>query len=193
MDAIQSSDTFTPAEVCQLNYCRLYSKAITLSDPTSIDGQGQDHSKLSDNHLLLSSHTHGTSIYQERPWASVWRWWRKLNAIWSNPDGTLIQPLGDWVLPFHRMHQCHPAYWFSGMLWIHIQGKYKQCTLASDRVFRETPISCDWATLPKHAVPMLALQAEPGYWLITQQSHILEVNAPPMTGTFTEYIASLPN
>jgi hypothetical protein len=193
MDAIQSSDIFTPAEVRRLNYCRLYLKAITLSDLTSIDGRALDHSKLSGNHSLLSSHTHGSTIYQERPSESVWSLWKKANAIWSNPDGTLIQRLGDWVLPIHSMHQRHPAYWSSSLLWVHIQGKYKQCTLASDRVFRETFISCDWATLPKEAVPMLALQAEPGFWRITQHSHILEVNAPPTAGTFTEYIASLPN
>ena len=184
MNVIQSSDTFTPAEVCRLNYWRLYLKAITLSDLTSINGRALDHSKFLGNPSLLSHNTHGTSIYQLR---------RKANAIWSNPDSTIIQPLGNWVLPLHSMHQRHPAFWFSGLLWVDIRFKYIQCNPVSDLVFWKTPISCDWTNLPKQAVPMLLSQAEPGFWRITQQSHILEVDTPPTAGTFIEYIASLPS
>jgi len=73
MDAIHESGKFTPAEICKLNYCRLYLKATTVSDLTSIDGRSLDNSKLSGNHSLLSSFTHGTVIHQESPSVITWR------------------------------------------------------------------------------------------------------------------------
>ncbi|KAI2509155.1 hypothetical protein MHU86_5274 [Fragilaria crotonensis] len=39
---------------------------------------------------------------------------------------------------------------------------------------------------------MFAVQSTPGSWTITQQSYVLEVNDPPMSGTFTQYVAALP-
>ncbi|KAI2495159.1 hypothetical protein MHU86_19344 [Fragilaria crotonensis] len=45
MDVIQSSGRFTPTEVCRLNYCRLYLKAMTVSDLSSIDGRVLDKNR----------------------------------------------------------------------------------------------------------------------------------------------------
>ena len=193
MDAIHESGKFTPAEIRKLNYCRLYLKAMTVSDLTSIDGRSLDNSKLSGNHSLLSSFTHGTVIHQESPSEMTWKLWKKANRLWSHPDGKLRQFLGDWVLPLHQMHQRHPAYWLSGKLWVRIQDHYVKCVPASDRVFQELPFSCVWESLPSLAVPIFALQSSPGFWKIVQHSYILEVNPPPCAGTFAQFIASLPN
>ena len=120
--------------------------------------------------------------------------WSKANNPWSRLDGTLIQPLGDWILPIHQMHQRHPAYWFAGHLWVRFQKQtYIKCTSASsDQCFRETRTFCEWISLPPLAVPMLALQSKPEYWTIAHQTHILEINRTPSAGTFTQFIASLP-
>jgi hypothetical protein len=193
MDAIHELVKFKPAKICKLNYCRLYLKAKTVSDLTSIDGRSLDHSKLSGNHSLLSSFTHGTVIHQESPSEITWRLWKKSNSLWSHPDGSLRQFLGDWVLPLHQMHQRHPAYWFSGRLWVRIQDHYVKCSPVSDRVFQELPFSCLWESLLSLAVPIFALQSSPGVWKIVQHSYILEVNPPPCASTFTQFIAALPN
>ncbi|KAI2511571.1 hypothetical protein MHU86_2825 [Fragilaria crotonensis] len=121
MDAVIASGRFTPKEICRINYCRLFLQATTVSDLTSMNGRTLDHNKLSGRHSLLSSFTHGTSIYQERPSESTWKLWSKANTLWSRSDGTLIQPLGDWIIPIHQMHQRHPAYWFAGHLWVRLQ------------------------------------------------------------------------
>lgn len=136
MDVILSSGKFTSVEICKLNYCRLYLKAVTLSDLTCINGQKLDHNKTSGNHSCISSYTCGTSIYQERPSKSAaWKLWKAANLLWSTRDGHLIQPLGDWVLPLHKLCQRHPAYRFSGRLWVQIQDRHIKCTLISERLF----------------------------------------------------------
>ncbi|KAI2507027.1 hypothetical protein MHU86_7412 [Fragilaria crotonensis] len=191
MEAIQTSGRFTPTEVCRLNYCRLYLKAMTVSDLSSIDGRVLDKSKLSGHHSLLRSYKHGTSIHQERPSAPTWRLWHKANLLWSTPDGKLLQPLGDWVLPLHQMYHRHPAYWLSARLWVRINTRYVKCHPISAREFRESNITCSWESLPTQAVPICATHSSPGVWLIAQHSHILEVNKPPCAGTFTQYVASL--
>ena len=193
MDVIQSSGIFSNSEICKLNYCRLYLNVVTLSDLTTIHGRQLDMNKLSGNHDLLSSRTYGTAIYQERPSESSWKLWKKANALWSRPDGSLIQPLGDWVLPLHKMRQRHPAYWFGGRLWVNIQGQYVKCYAESHRVFRESNRACEWVSLPSQAVPMLATQSAPGVWKISHQSYILEAHNAPCAGTFRQFIASLPS
>jgi hypothetical protein len=193
MDAILSSGKFNSTEICKLNYCRLYLNVVTISDLTLINGRQLDHNKLLGNHSCLSSFTHGTTIHQERPSERTWTLWKKGNQIWSTPEGTLYQPLGDWVLPIHQLRQRHAAYWWTGRLWVRIQDRYTKCTMVSDRHFCETATSCSWEALPRLAVPMFAILSAPGCWKIVHQSHILELNRPPIAGTFSQYIASLSN
>ena len=193
MDAILSFGKFTSIEICKLNYCRLYLKAVTISDLSCLHGRTLDKNKLSGQFSSLSSYTYGTSIHQERPSESTWTLWKKANRLWSTIDGRLIQPLGDWVLPLHRLRQRHPAYWFSGRLWVQIQDRYTKCNPdGSERIFCETSSSREWSSLPLQAIPMVALSFQPGRWKIVHQSHILELQGPPIAGTFTQYIDSLP-
>ena len=67
MDAIMAANTFTPAEIRRLNYCRLYLRALTAADLTETTGRTLDTSKLHGNPSRMSSVTRGESIYQERP------------------------------------------------------------------------------------------------------------------------------
>ena len=69
MDAIINSGQFTLAQIRQLNYCRLYLKAVTLSDLSTPAGVALDRGKLDDGSpsVYSSSRTGGSSIYQVRP------------------------------------------------------------------------------------------------------------------------------
>ena len=67
IDAIQLSGCFTDREICLLNYCRLFLKAVTLSDITTVLGTSLDLSKLTGQISLQSSIHQGLKIYQERP------------------------------------------------------------------------------------------------------------------------------
>lgn len=65
MDLVMTSGRFTSAEVKKLIYCRVYLKAITLSDLTTIRGdclgmvktEGASHSHLARQLVLFSSRT----------------------------------------------------------------------------------------------------------------------------------------
>jgi hypothetical protein len=164
MKVVQSSGKFIPTEICKINYCRLYLNVVTISDLTNMNGRNLDCNKLSGHHFILSSRAHGSPIHQDRPLEHTWKLWKKVNTLWSRSDGTLIQRLGDWVLPIHQMRQHHPAYWFAGRLWVRFQVQYTKCHPISERVFRETSSSSSLVSLSSQAVPMLALQSTPGCW-----------------------------
>jgi hypothetical protein len=92
MDVIQNSHQFTDAEVKRLNYCRLFLKAVTLSDISHTTGTRLDMSKLEGRPSLISSATHGPTIYQEPPSAAEWILWKRANRLWSDVDGSLHEP-----------------------------------------------------------------------------------------------------
>ena len=94
MDMIQNSKQFTPSDVRKLNYCRLFLKAITLSDITHTTGTRLDGSKLAGAPSVYSSSRLGNSINQERPSDAEWKLWRRASRLWSDENGTLHQPLG---------------------------------------------------------------------------------------------------
>ena len=128
MDVIQSSARFTDQEIRKLNYCRLYLKAVTLSDITTVSGTSLDSSKLT-GEISLQSSTHlGPEIYQERPSPSTWLLWKRANRLWSNPTGVLYQSLGDWVdHSIHTQRQQHFSYRLRDILWIRIALGYMSC------------------------------------------------------------------
>jgi hypothetical protein len=72
MDVIQSSACFSDREICQLNYCRLYLKAVTMSDITTVSGTSLDVSKSTGAISLQCGTNLGPEIYQERPSPPTW-------------------------------------------------------------------------------------------------------------------------
>jgi hypothetical protein len=98
MDVVHEHGSFTDAEIRRINYCRLYVRAETISDLTEVSGRRLDPSKLKGTWSLQSSRHHGTYIHQERPDDATWGLWRRVNKLWSRPNGELNQPLGDWVI-----------------------------------------------------------------------------------------------
>jgi hypothetical protein len=77
MDVMLNSHQFTDAEVRRLNYCRLYLKAVTISDLSHATGIRLDLCKLEGTPSLTSSVTHGPSIHQETPSAAEWTLWKR--------------------------------------------------------------------------------------------------------------------
>ena len=110
MDLILNSNKFKPPEIRKLNYCRLYLQAITISDLTTASGHHLDHGMLRGHPSLQSSTTNWHTINQDRPSEDAWRLWKRANLLWSNPVGTLIQPLGPWLFPIHAQRRQYFAY-----------------------------------------------------------------------------------
>ena len=99
MDIIFRSAQFKPVEIRKLNYCRLYMNVVTLADITKPNGLNLDPCLSKGNLSLLSSSTRWHTVNQDRPLEKEWRLWQSENAIWSNPQGHLLLPLGVWLCP----------------------------------------------------------------------------------------------
>jgi hypothetical protein len=102
MDAIIQSGKFSPVEIQQLNYCRLYLQSITISDLANARGDALDpYMQLGKIDHPTSSKIKWHKINQYRPAAKHWLLWREALSLWSDETGMLYQPLGKtgWYLP----------------------------------------------------------------------------------------------
>jgi exonuclease III len=204
MDAILASRAFTEPEICRLNYCRLYLKAMTVADIVTIDGKQIDQTKWKGDPSLLSSRTHGNSIYQAKPSERVWQLWRRMcKLLWSDNKGQLKESLGPWLLPIHHQRQQHQAYYehdqlcrSDTILWVRLndEDEYTRCiTTMSPHVFRETTQSRTWQDLPSHATPSVVELVRPELWNLIYHSKMDAPNGnPPVVATFAQYVSQLP-
>jgi hypothetical protein len=98
MDLVLKSAAFSDPEIKQINYCRLYLKAITLSDTCNADGSTLDCSMLTGSPSTTSSKSAWIHIHHACPNATSWNLWQKACSLWSM-NNTLRHPLGDWLKP----------------------------------------------------------------------------------------------
>lgn len=98
MDLILQNQFFSDEEIRQLNNCRLYLMAVTVSDLTNAAGTRLDKHLLHGNrHGPQSSRTtcphfdHGLPLSE-----SYWILWKTANRLWSDQKGNLYKPLGPW-------------------------------------------------------------------------------------------------
>jgi hypothetical protein len=111
MDAILHSHKFTPQEIKQLNHCRLYLQAVTISDITTAKGDQLDPYFLRGNISHPSSSvTTWHHVTQQRPNQSSWELWRLANRLWSRDDTRLHQPLTTWLNPVSQQRRQWPVY-----------------------------------------------------------------------------------
>jgi hypothetical protein len=194
MDVIQSSGNFTDCEIRKLNYCRLYLKAVTLIDITTVSGTVLDLSKLTGEFSLQSSIHQGPEIFQERPSQPTWSLWKRANRLWSNTTGALHQPLGDWVVHnVHAQRQQHFSYLLRDILWIRVALGYLSCTYVQLGSYRETSDIVSWEELPEDAVPTEVHLLKDGIWHINSVKHPRVHPSILPVGTFCQYILSLPD
>ena len=203
MDAVLESKHFTAAEIRRLNYCRLYIQATTVSDITLVEGTQLDLSIWKGNPSLMSSRTHGNTIYQERPYENEWTLWRRMcRKLFCDKDGTLRQPLGPWILPTLAQRQQHQAYYESDLLcgadtilWVRLtDSEYMRCTpTASPCVFQETQQTRCWSGLPATVAPSRVESVGVDLW---QLQHTAMFDLPDTrhipAATFTQYVSRLP-
>ena len=106
MDAILQSGQFAPAAIQQLNYCRLYLQATTLSDIANAEGNYMDPHLVNGrlNHYA-SSIQKWHKVNQSRPAEEHWKLWQEATKLWSTTDGKLHQPLGKWLVPPSQQRQ----------------------------------------------------------------------------------------
>jgi hypothetical protein len=170
MDAVQEHGKFTDAGIRRINYCRLYLRAETISDLTTVSGSMLDPSKVTGQWSLQSSRHHGNFVHQERPEGAAWSLWRRVNKLWSKPNGELHQPLGDWVVSsIHDHHQRHFCYWAWHFLWIRMDCGYVRCNPIKAREFQEIEVIQTWEQIqiPSNATPMEVKLIKHSIWKCT--------------------------
>ena len=190
MDCIIASHSFLPEEILQINLCRLYLNAHTISDLTSITGTTLDRAKLRGEHSGRSSKSDRPHIHQVRTAKTDWDLWLRANTLWSRDDGSLIQPLGPWLLRLPHQHQRHFAYRKDGTLWIRQEGAYSRCRAVDDDWvhFLDTNQVEDWQSIPPNSFPVHVEQSSSNTWTIRGTSLYYTQPRPSPVTTFDQFI-----
>jgi hypothetical protein len=192
MGAILYSDAFTDKEICQLNYCRLYLQAVTISDLATPQGDRLDLGTLTGTKSHLSSLTTLHWPNQQKPDQRTWTLWRRANLIWSTPSGDLRRPLGQWLYPIHAQRQKQCAYTYSRYLAIRIGNIYQVCRLVSGNRYRETLGQVQWEDLPKHAVPAtVESTTDPMVWRVLGTTSVKPPSSTFIPSDYDDYVRSL--
>ena len=92
MDVALRSPGFTDRELCFINYCRLYFRALTVADLTTAAGHQLAPSTISGMRSPFQSVSKLHDPYQERPGNLAWRAWRRFLHLFSSNEGILFQP-----------------------------------------------------------------------------------------------------
>jgi exonuclease III len=196
MDHIMGSKLFTALQIRRLNYCRLFLQAVTISDLTDATGQRLDQSKLRGIPNSTSSTTTWLHVSQERPSEEVWTLWRKANLIWSQHNGTLHQPLGQWLLPRAQQRQQHFAYLRHRRLYIRVGStQYQVCTpTINPGEFRFHTRVRQYSTIKSDAHPVLVTVSgfHPDHWQVNPITHPIQIITPPARAeTFAAFVDTL--
>ena len=193
MERIIQSQQFTDKDIVRLNYCRLFLNAVTLSDLTDTSGKHLDAGKLNGTPSLTSSSSNWMAVNQDRPSEMEWSLWRRANSLWGKGDGTLRQPLGDWLQDLSRRRIHHFAYKEQNKLYIRTQYGYIKCRSTHHDKFRETSKIVPQESIPRRAQPVEASMVRPTEWKVTHSTRIspLVELRQRTAATFDEYLLTL--
>lgn len=193
MEMILQSQQYTDKEIIRLNYCRLFLNAIMLSDLTDTSGPRLDNGKLCGAPSIISSQSRWMPVRQDKPSEAEWRLWRQANALWSNKDGTLRQPLGDWTLDPSKSRITHFAYKHHQKLFIRThQSGFIICRRIRSNRFQETESTIPRERIPLQAKPVEVTMSGSDEWHITHITNVLSLTAcRPPVATFEDFIHTL--
>ena len=203
MDHILDSHQFKPYEIRKLNYCRLYLRAVTISDLTLASGISLDPTMLQGDLSIRSASSRWHPIHQDRPSETEWRLWRKANLLWSSSNGTLHQPVQRWLKPIHDQRQQHFAYQQNRRLFLHqIDGQYQLfLQIPETNMFRPRITGVRFyrfRQLPVLSVPVdvIHVQANEDLWMIAGHPHSFTYIPPTIVqatppSNFAQFIETL--
>ena len=190
MDSVVSNPAFSPSQIRQVNYCRLYLQAHTLSDITMANGVCLDPAIMLGQRSLLSSHTKHHHFKQDRPSNLAWTQWRRACLLWSNPAGFLHQPLGAWLHAPQQLRHDWPAYGSpQGDFYLRVCDGFEQFSPAPNgRLIR----SATTTSIPNDSNPVTIIPA-PGGWSVDDSPPGRYKPPLPSTpaGTFSEFLQQL--
>ena len=110
MDLVLQSKQFSDEAICQINYCRLYMQAITISDITTASGTRLFDGINRGLEVAWSSTTKWHSTNQAKPNTASWKLWTKALTLFSKA-GALLNPLRQWLVPPESQRRSWPFYY----------------------------------------------------------------------------------
>jgi hypothetical protein len=143
------SRKYTQKVINNINQCRIFLRALSLSDITTVDGIS-----IENKHYTYSTAKpipiKGTNVCMtKKPNKSLWHYWTKfLNTITTRNSRRLILPLGEWIVPIHKVRRRYTTYRDHN----HI---YTTINLGFEKKNRQTYQVQQISSLPDHVIPCL--------------------------------------
>jgi hypothetical protein len=191
MDMVLQCGVFSEHEIRQINHCRMFLQAITLSDICLADGETLDHDMLLGSPGPSSSTSTWVHINQDRPHEPSWKLWRQACSQWSLRD-KLYHPLGDWLYSSDRLRRQWPFYFdhSTGDLFVRNPTGFTRC-IAIDSI-RFSPIS----ELEQHSSPSsFPVSARPTiqgeFWIAIIRPLVIPPFCYDPPSTFLEFLTTL--
>ena len=191
MDLVLQSNLFTAEAICQINYCRLYMQAITISDITTASGTRLFDGINRGLDVEWSSTTKWHSTNQAKPNTASWKLWSQALTLFSKA-GALINPLRQWLVCPESQRRSWPFYYDpstddllipqSGTIYVH----HRCCNTFEHDPDGSVP------TLPPSAYPVDVIPSFSG-WRIRPHfpSSFIPIPPVPPPNTFRTYCDSL--
>ncbi|KAG7361856.1 reverse transcriptase RNA-dependent DNA polymerase [Nitzschia inconspicua] len=196
MDTVLSSHIFTPAQIRQINYCRLYLQVHTIADLGTAGGTHMDRAFIHGDTTVTSSTSAELEITQHRPdSAHTWNQWKRACQLWCDTHtGALHSPLGKWLHPHEKMRRLWPYYYdpTTKRLFVRTPTGFSQHRYNRHRKRFKPNVQRIVTTLPQSCYPVECLEGHYGFYVPRGQHNVLEEPSPPTPACFEEFLDSQP-
>ena len=189
MDHVLGSKMFQPTEIRQINYCRLYLQAVTVSDISTASGSQLFCGIHKGSTTGITSTTTWHHTVQKTPDTSSWKLWKKALAIFST-NGILHNPLYEWLDPPTQQRRKWTAYFDpqTNYLLFPCDEQYT-VHFRCNQIYGIEP-GATQTTLSEKSYPVDIRRTFDG-WRIAKYSKILPPPPTPLSTTFHEYCSNL--
>ena len=119
MELALDFQAFSDVELRQINYCRLYFQALTLSDISNARGTSLAIGIYKGEHSWHQSRSLLQEPYQESPNSRTWSIWRRFLRMLCSNKSDFDTPLGHWHAGLSKRRRW-PAYFSPSMDYLYI-------------------------------------------------------------------------
>ena len=180
---------FQPTEIHQINYCRLYLQAVTVSDISTASGSRLFCGIHKGSTTGITSTTTWHHTVQKKTDTSSWKLWKKALAIFST-NGILHNPMYEWLHPPTQQRRKWTSYFDpqTNYLLFPCDEQYT-VHFRCNQIYGIEPGGTQ-TTLSEKSYPVDIRRTFDG-WHIAKYSKILPPPPTPLSTTFHEYCSNL--
>jgi hypothetical protein len=142
MEKTVESQRFTPAETNQVNLCRLYLGATTVSDISNANGTHLASGIRKGHRSSQQSTPKGPMVKQDRPDQASWTLWRRLLSLFCSTDDKLYRSLTSWTSTGDFLRRHWPFLYSPTLhlLFRRYQNSFESCTKTRPHIFNYIPL-----------------------------------------------------